>query len=65
MFQAYLSAGSMFQILLVKNSSAFCSEFYNDVIKDAVRHFDFTETNAKISVEKHIKAHHTKKGSFL
>lgn len=66
LLQAYLSAGSMGKaVFQVKNGSPFYSGLYSKAIQDAVRQFDFTETNTKVTVEILYKGTSYKKGQFL
>ena len=66
MLQAYLSAGSMGRaVLQVKDSSPFYSVLYSKPIQGAVRQFDFTDTNTKVTVEMVYKGTSYKKGQFL
>lgn len=66
MLQAYLSAGSMGRaVLQVKDSSPFYSVLYSKAIQHAVRQFDFTDTNTKVTVEIMYKGTSYKKGQFL
>ncbi|KAK0140165.1 hypothetical protein N1851_022919 [Merluccius polli] len=65
-FQAYLSAGPMGQVVLqVKDGSPFYSALYSKAIQDAVRPFDFTEINTKVTLEMLYKGTSYKKGQFL
>lgn len=66
MLQAYLAAGSLgHSVLKVKDGSTFYSVLYSKAIQDAVRTFDFTETNTKVTLEMMYKGTQYKKGQFL
>lgn len=51
-------------VLQAKDGSPFYS-LYNKAIQDAVRPFDFTETNTKVTLEMICKGTLYKKGQFL
>lgn len=52
-------------VLQAKDSSPFYSALYNKAIQDAVRPFNFTETNTKVTLEMLYKGTSYKKGQFL
>uniref|UniRef100_A0A096MAD3 Uncharacterized protein n=1 Tax=Poecilia formosa TaxID=48698 RepID=A0A096MAD3_POEFO len=63
--QAYVSAGLSGQtILQIKSGSPFYSTLYSKSIQDAVRQFDFTETNTNATLEILYKGT-SYKGQFL
>lgn len=67
MFQAYISAGSRYnQLLLVKESCLFYSKLYCDVIKHAIKEFEFSEKDTSVSTEiQYIGEQYIKKGHLM